>query len=50
MKSSMKKLLFILFLFATSGWTIPKPMESATNYNVLLVHGAYGSGQVLNVK
>ncbi len=41
----MKKLLFILFLFATSGWTIPKPMESATNYNVLLIHGAYGSDQ-----
>ena len=45
MKSSMKKLLFILFLFVTSGWTIPKSMESATSYNVLLIHGAYGSDQ-----
>ena len=42
MKSSMKKLLFILFLFATSGWAVPKPMESIEIYSVLMVHGAYG--------
>ena len=41
----MKKLLFILFLFATSGWTIPKPMESIEKYNVMLVHGTYESGK-----
>ncbi|WP_277001623.1 hypothetical protein [Hallerella succinigenes] len=23
-------------------WSIPKPMESITNYNVMLIHGAYG--------
>ena len=24
-------------------WSIPKPMESIENYNVMLVHGAYGA-------
>ncbi|MCQ2107132.1 MAG: hypothetical protein MJZ05_00010 [Fibrobacter sp.] len=23
-------------------WAVPKPMESITNYNVMMVHGAYG--------
>jgi len=23
-------------------WSIPKPMESIENYNVMMVHGAYG--------
>ena len=23
-------------------WSIPKPMESITNYNVMMLHGAYG--------
>ena len=35
-------LLFVLSLVVFS-WSIPKPMESITNYNVLMVHGAYGS-------
>ena len=29
--------------FPSISWSIPKPMESIENYNVLLVHGAYGS-------
>lgn len=38
---------FIIFLFAISiyVWSMPKPMESITNYNVLMVHGAYGWNQ-----
>ena len=35
-------LLFVLSLVVFS-WSIPKPMESLTNYSVLMVHGAYGS-------
>ena len=35
-------LLFVLSLVVFS-WSIPKPMESITNYNILMVHGAYGS-------
>ncbi|MCQ2050501.1 MAG: hypothetical protein MJZ22_05835 [Candidatus Saccharibacteria bacterium] len=35
----MKKLLLLVMAFAIGGWAVPKPMESATNYNVLLVHG-----------
>ena len=27
---------------AVFSWSIPKPMESITNYNVMMVHGAYG--------
>jgi hypothetical protein len=46
----MKKFTFILFVVVSVCWSIPKPMETIENYNVLLLHGAYGSGQVLNVK
>ena len=46
----MKKVLLLLVVFAIVGWSVPKPMESITKYNVMMVHGAYGSGQVLNVK
>ena len=28
-------------------WAVPKPMESIENYNVLMVHGAYGSERAL---
>ncbi len=38
----MKKILLIVMAFAIGGWTLPKPMESIENYNVLMVHGAYG--------
>ena len=34
--------LLVLILICDS-WSIPKPMESIENYNVLMVHGAYGS-------
>ena len=33
--------LLVLTLICDS-WSIPKPMESIENYNVMLIHGAYG--------
>ncbi len=39
----MKKLLVLVMALAIVGWSIPKPMESIDNYNVLMVHGAYGA-------
>lgn len=36
----MKKVLLLLVVFAIVGWSVPKPMESVTNYNVMMVHGA----------
>lgn len=38
----MKKLLLLLMTLPIFGWAISKPMESIENYNVLMVHGAYG--------
>lgn len=40
----MKRLIvcILLFAFAAISWAVPKPMESITNYNVMMVHGAYG--------
>ena len=32
-------------LFTVYGWAVPKPMESVENYNILMVHGAYGSSK-----
>lgn len=46
----MKKVLLLVIAVAIFCWSIPKPMESITNYNVMMVHGAYGSEQTLNVK
>ena len=34
--------LFLILLIVCESWAVPKPMESLTNYNVLLLHGAYG--------
>lgn len=39
----MKKIFLVLIFLAAYAWSIPKPMESIENYNVLMVHGAYGS-------
>lgn len=43
MKDGMKKFFLLVVLFSIACWGIPKPMESITNYNVMMVHGAYGS-------
>ena len=37
----MKKLIILLIALVSVCWSIPKPMESITNYNVM-IHGAYG--------
>ena len=39
----MKYLFVLIMAFAINCWSIPKPMESVENYNVMLIHGAYGS-------
>ena len=41
----MKNLLLLVMTFVIVGWAIPKPMESIENYNVLMVHGAYGASK-----
>ena len=41
MKTDMKKILIAALLFAVFCWSVPKPMESVENYNIVLVHGAY---------
>lgn len=40
----MKRLivLFLILVIVCESWSVPKPMESITNYNVMMVHGAYG--------
>ena len=38
----MRKFIIVLFTAVNVGWSIPKPMESIENYNVMLIHGAYG--------
>lgn len=32
----------LLIAFTAISWATPKPMESIENYNVMLIHGAYG--------
>lgn len=39
----MRKIFIAVALIVAYVWSIPKPMESIENYNVLLIHGAYGS-------
>ena len=34
---------FLVLLMVCESWSIPKPMESVTNYNVIMLHGALGS-------
>ena len=39
----MRKIFIAVALIAAYAWSIPKPMESITNYNVMMLHGALGS-------
>ena len=39
----MKKYYCFSFLYVALCWAVPKPMEAIPNYNVMMVHGAYGS-------
>ena len=41
----MKNLLLLVMTFVIVGWAVPKPMESVENYNILMVHGAYGASK-----
>lgn len=41
----MKNLFIMITAFVFSCWAITKPMESIENYNVMLLHGAYGKDQ-----
>ena len=45
----MKLYLSILLCAVVFSWSIPKPMESVTNYNVLMVHGAYASDKCFDL-
>ena len=46
----MEKIIVLVMSPAITCWAVPKPMESLRNYNVLLLHGAYGSNKgFLNV-
>jgi len=38
----VKRISILLFALVICCWAVPKPMESIENYNVLLLHGAYG--------
>ena len=38
----MRILVVFMLAFVVCCFAIPKPMESITNYNVMMVHGAYG--------
>ena len=38
----MRKFIIVLLVIVNVCWSVPKPMESIENYNVLMVHGAYG--------
>lgn len=39
-----RQIVFLLVLvMVCESWSIPKPMESITNYNVMIIHGAYGN-------
>lgn len=39
----VKTFLIVLFTVMSLNWAVSKPMESIENYNVMLLHGAYGS-------
>ena len=45
----MKLYLSILLCAVVISWSIPKPMESIKNYNVMLIHGAYGSSKCFDL-
>ena len=38
----MKKYLLLVLCTVVLSWSISKPMETIENYNVMLLHDAYG--------
>ena len=45
----MKEIVALMMVLAIMGWAIPKPMESVEKYNIVLVHGAYGSDKCFDL-
>ena len=41
----MKRIFLFLLIYIINCWAVPKPMESVENYNILMVHGAYGASK-----
>ncbi len=41
----MRILVVLVLAFVVNCIAVPKPMESIANYNVMMVHGAYGSSK-----
>jgi len=41
----MRKTLFLLLCLHIGCFAISRPMESVENYNILMVHGAYGASK-----
>ena len=39
----MKNIILLVLVASVFCWSIPKPMESITNYTVMMLHGALGS-------
>ena len=39
----MRKIFIAVTLIVAYAWSVSKPMESITNYNVIMLHGALGS-------
>ena len=46
----MRKTLFLLLCLYIGCFAISRPMESVGNYNILMVHGAYGASKVFGNK
>lgn len=42
----MRNYLLVLLCSVVFSWSIPKPMESIENYNVMIIHGAYSACQL----
>lgn len=41
----MRSLFYIVIALVVGCFAVPKPMESIENYNILMVHGAYGASK-----
>lgn len=45
----MRILVVLVLAFVVNCIAVPKPMESVTNYNILMVHGTYGSSKCFDL-
>ena len=44
-----RRIVLSLLTLICVSWSIPRPMESIENYNVLMIHGAYGSDKCFDL-